>query len=69
MSFELKWIIDSIFCMNKIGHALQEVMNHRTVRGKFRGVHSDLQNLGVTAVVVGENGVEFVGKIYHFISW
>ena len=73
-SFELKWIIDTIFwnnkapAMDKIGQALQEVMRHRTVRGTFGGVHQDLQSLGVTAVVVGENDVEFVGKIYHLIS-
>ena len=74
-SFELKWIVDTIFSMNKapardkIGQALQAVMRHKTVRGKFGGVHQDLKNLGVTAVVVGENEVEFVGKICHYISW
>ena len=73
-SFELKYIVDTIFMnrdpeSDKIGQALQEVMLHRTVRGRFGGVHQDLQNLGVTAVVVAENEVEFVGKICHFISW
>ena len=52
---------------DKIGQALQEVMRHRTVRGTFGGVHQDLQNLGVTAVVVGENEVEFVGKRCNYI--
>merc|ERR1712106_1247867 len=66
-SFQLKWAVDTIFMNSspdreKLGQALHQVMDHRTVRGMFGGVHPDLQSLGVTEVKVGDKEVEFVGS-------
>merc|ERR1712106_673203 len=66
-SFQLKWAVDQIFLNSspdreKLGQALHQIMDHRTVRGMFGGVHQDLQDLGVTEVKVGDTAVEFVGS-------
>merc|ERR1712106_937925 len=66
-SFQLKWAVDTIFMNSspdreKLGQALHQVMDHRTVRGMFGGVHQDLQDLGITEVKVGDKEVEFVGS-------
>ena len=48
---------------DKIGEAIREVINHRTIRGKFSGVHDDLKELGVSKVEIRDDGLEFVGKL------
>ena len=48
---------------DKIGEAIREVINHRTIRGKFSGVHDDLKVLGVSKVEIRDDGLEFVGKL------
>ena len=72
-SFQLKWAVDHVFRnmdpdSEKLGQALHQVMDHKTVRGKFGGVHQDLQDLGVTEVKVGDKEVEFVGKICNLLA-
>ena len=68
-SYECKYAVDSVLynkepAMDKLGEALLKVLNHETIRGKFEGVHKDLRKLGVTKVVICENGIKFEGN-YH----
>ena len=51
--------------MDQIAEALRKVLNHPTIRGKFGGVHEDLRKLGVTKIVICENGINFEGN-YNF---
>ena len=49
---------------DKIGEAIQEVINHETIRGKFSGVHDDLKEFGVKEIKIVDDGLEFTGKLY-----
>ena len=44
---------------SELGIALQEVIKHRTIRGKFNSVHPDLRAQGITRLEVGEDGIFF----------
>ena len=44
---------------NELGGAVQDVIHHHTIRGKFDSVHPDLQAEGVTKVEVGDHGLTF----------
>ena len=46
-----------------IGQSLLRVLNYRTIRDKFLGVHPDLTKIGVTGVMVTLEGLEFKGDI------
>ena len=50
---------------DKIGEAIREVINHKTIRGNFSGVHDDLKKIGVTNIEIRDDGLEFVGKLYY----
>ena len=43
----------------EMGIALIEVINHRTIRGKFSSVHPDLRAAGVTRLELGSQGITF----------
>ena len=45
-----------------IGQSLLRVLNYRTMRDKFSGVHPDLAKIGVTEVNVTHGGFEFQGE-------
>ena len=69
-SFECKYAVRIVLrnkepTMDKIGEAIREVINHDTIRGKFGGVHEELRKLGVTKIIIGDNGLNFKGN-YHF---
>ena len=68
-SYECKYAVRLVLynkepAMDKLGEALRKVLNHPTIRGMFEGVHKDLRKLGVTKVVICENGIKFEGN-YH----
>ena len=46
-----------------VGESLARVMRYWTVRGRFEGVHPDLQNIGVQKIEVTRDGLVFVGDI------
>ena len=72
-SFECKFAVRLVLhnkepAVDQIAEALRKVLNHPTIRGKFGGVHEDLRKLGVTKIVICENGINFEGNNnLHFI--
>ena len=46
-----------------IGESLARVMKYWTVRGKLKGVHPDLQKIGVRKIEVTRDGIVFMGDI------
>ena len=50
----------SIESMEGVGTAIKEVIQFRTIRGKFSSVHPDLTAVGITRVEVGERGLHFI---------
>ena len=69
-SYECKYAVHEVFKnkepnSDKLGDALNEVMQFQTIRGQFESVHDDLKNYGVTKVVIGDNALDFVGKNYY----
>ena len=44
---------------SELGIALQEVIKHRTIRGKFNSVHPDLRAQRITRLEVREDGIFF----------
>ena len=69
-SYDAKYAVEMVFrnnnvpSSNNLGKALKEVMEFKTIRGKFDGqhVHQDLKNLGVTEIILGEDHVDFKGR-------
>ena len=51
-----------------IGQSLLRVLNYRTMRDKFVGVHPDLTRIGVTGVVVTLEGLEFKEDIKEDVN-
>merc|ERR1712226_1531463 len=52
----------SIESMEEVGAAIKEVIQYKTIRGKFSSVHPDLAAEGVTRVEVGEEGLHFISE-------
>ena len=50
----------SIESMEEVGAAINEIINYKTIRGKFSSVHPDLAAEGITRVEVGEEGLHFI---------
>ena len=46
-----------------VGESLARVMKYWSVRGKFDGVHPDLQNIGVQRIEITRDSLVFVGDI------
>ena len=65
-SYQCKYAVDQVF-MNKsiesmaeVGAAIEEIIQYKTIRGKFSSVHSDLAAEGITRVEVGVEGFHFI---------
>ena len=67
-SYQLKFAIDRAFSnksignMVEVGAAIKEVIQYRTIRGKFSSVHPDLEAGGIARVEVGEGGLHFISN-------
>lgn len=65
-SYRMKFAVDQVFFNRNIdstehlGAAINEVVHHYTIRGKFLSVHPDLAAEGITRVEVGEEGLHFI---------
>ena len=44
----------------ELGKAIQEVIQYKTLRGKFSSVHPELRREGIVRVDVGEKGLHFI---------
>ena len=43
-----------------VGEAIKEIIQYKTLRGKFSSVHPELEAEGITGVEVGEKGLHFI---------
>ena len=65
-SYQCKYAVNealankSIKSMEEVGTAIKEVIQYKTIRGKFSSVHPDLAAEGITRVEVGEEGLHFI---------
>ena len=46
--------------MEELGAAIKQIIQYKTIRGKFSSVHPDLAAEGITRVEVGEEGLHFI---------
>ena len=74
-SYQCKFAVSRIFVnksiesMEEVGAAIKEIIQYKTIRGKFSSVHPDLAAEGIARVEVGEKGLHFIkttetGSIY-----
>jgi len=67
-SYQCKFAVQQVFMnkniesMEELGAAIKEIIQHKTIRGKFSSVHPDLAAEGITRVEVGVEGLHFVIK-------
>ena len=62
-SYQMKYAVDRVFLNRStedLWTAIKEIIQYRTIRGKFSSVHSDLAAEGITRVEVGEEGLHFI---------
>ena len=65
-SYQCKYAVNhalrnkSIESMEEVGAAIKEIIQYKTIRGKFSSVHPDLAAEGITRVEVGEEGLHFI---------
>ena len=65
-SYQCKYAVNDAFknkdieSMEEVGAAIKEIINYRTIRGKFSSVHPDLAAEGITRVEAGEEGLHFI---------
>ena len=65
-SYQCKFAVSSVFgnksieSMEELGAAIKEIIQYKTIRGKFSSVHPDLAAEGITRVEVGEEGLHFI---------
>ena len=65
-SYQCKFAVDQSFAnksiesMEEVGPAIKEIIQFRTIRGKFSSVHPDLAAEGIARVEVGEEGLLFI---------
>ena len=45
-----------------IGSSLERVLRYWTVRGRFYRIHPALERIGVTNVIITDEGLEFCGE-------
>ena len=68
-SYKVKFAVQQVLgnkeieSMDELGAAIKEIIQHKTIRGKFSSVHPDLAAEGITRVEVGEEGLHFVTKV------
>ena len=46
--------------VKELGDAIQDVIHHYTLRGKFSSVHPELRREGIIRVEVGKEGLHFI---------
>ena len=60
----------SIKSMEELGAAIKQIIQYKTIRGKFSSVHPDLTAEGITRVEVGEEGLHFIkiqeSGLFHY---
>ena len=65
-SYQCKFAVSDVFgnkridSMEEVGAAIKEIIQYKTIRGKFSSVHPDLAAEGITRVEVGEEGLHFI---------
>ena len=65
-SYQCKYAVKEAFrnkrieSMEEMGAALKEIIQFKTLRGKFSSVHPDLAAQGITRVELGEEGLYFI---------
>ena len=65
-SYQCKYAVNDVFLnksiesMEELGAAIKEIIQYKTIRGKFSSVHPDLAAEGITRVEVGEEGLHFI---------
>ena len=65
-SYQCKYAVNEVFSNKSIesteelGAAIEEIIQYKTIRGKFSSVHPDLEAESITRVEVGEEGVHFI---------
>ena len=50
----------NIESIEEVGAAIKEIIQFKTIRGKFSSVHPDLAAEGIARVEVGEKGLHFI---------
>ena len=65
-SYQCKFAVNMVLmnkepASDKIGEAIRDVINYQNIRGMFTSVHRDLNELGVTRIVIGDSGLHFEG--------
>ena len=67
-SYKIKWavheMLGNILKLDEagIGPAMQEAMQHRSIRDKFGGIHPKLRELGYVGIEVTDTGFTFVAR-------
>ena len=67
-SYQCKFAVHEVFknkkieSMEELGAAIKEIIDYKTIRGKFSSVHPDLAAIGITRVEVGEEGLYFIAN-------
>ena len=65
-SYQCKYAVRAVFTnksverVEELGAAIKEIIQYKTIRGKFSSVHPDLAAEGITRVEVGEEGLHFI---------
>ena len=64
-SYQCKYAVNEfaskgIESLEELGAAIKEIIQYKTIRGKFSSVHPDLATKGITRVEVGEEGLHFI---------
>ena len=65
-SYKVKFAVQQVLLnkeiesIDELGASIKEIIQHRTIRGKFSSVHPDLEAEGITKVEVGEEGLFFI---------
>ena len=55
---KVKWV--KVKWVSPASARIKEIIQHKTIRGKFSSVHPDLAAEGITRVEVGEEGFHFI---------
>ena len=67
-SYQCKFAVQQVFknksieSMEELGAAIKEIIQYKTIRGKFSSVHPDLAAEGIARVEVGEEGLHFISN-------
>ena len=65
-SYQCKFAVQQVFTnkdiesIEELGAAIKEIIQYRTIRGKFSSIHPDLIKEGISRVEVEEEGLLFI---------